>query len=231
MYQVGGIPCPDELISYWNFDDGGTDLFEVCDLTVGSNVDRISGKFKYAYSGFEANAQGSISSGSTNAALALSGQQVHAWEVWLKFSVAGSRDFIALNWDGSENAGWSILYQHEDGLIYWGNNPGGITYNHSAYVDGNWHYLVVTYDGATGKIYIDNVEKASGAIGRNFGYAAGRIGLGLYDYNDTWNWKSSISEVAFWNGAVPSAAIMTARWNGGNGARYSEPLGGFFNFL
>ena len=43
----------------------------------------------------------------------------------------------------------------------WGSDPASLYWCDEKLWDGEWHHVVVTYDGATRKMYIDTVEVLS----------------------------------------------------------------------
>jgi hypothetical protein len=64
----------------------------------------------------------------------------------------------------------------------WGNDLPDIP----NFWDGNWHFIVLTYDGTTAKLYADGVLKESAV--RNWYVVPNMCFIGAYlDYNSFWN--------------------------------------------
>jgi hypothetical protein len=112
-------------------------------------------------------------------------------------------------WGQPVGALGASLYRHD---------PGGYTMvslwsSGSAYNDGGWHFVALTYDGLSGSLYIDGVEVASQqfATGEDIlyqwdgggGLAIGRDG----DYPDGY-FTGAISDVRIYNRALSDTEML-----------------------
>src|SRR5215217_5758816 len=92
----------------------------------------------------------------------------------------------------------------------------------SNYSDGNWHYVVGTYNGSAVKLYVDGVQVANnlttpGTIPDNTGIQPVRIGansLGLVDGKGDGYFIGGIGEIRVWNRSL-SAEEVSAAYNNG----------------
>ncbi|HZA64547.1 MAG TPA: LamG-like jellyroll fold domain-containing protein, partial [Nitrososphaeraceae archaeon] len=92
----------------------------------------------------------------------------------------------------------------------------------SNYSDGNWHYVVGTYNGSAVALYVDGVQVASnlttpGTIPDNTGIQPVRIGansLRLVDGEGDGYFIGSIGEIRVWNRTL-SAEEVSAAYNNG----------------
>jgi Concanavalin A-like lectin/glucanases superfamily len=94
----------------------------------------------------------------------------------------------------------------------------------SNYSDGNWHYVVGTYDGSQVKLYVDGVQVASNltttpprTIPDNTGIQPVRIGansLELVDGKGDGYFTGRIGEIRLWNRSL-SAEEVSAAYNNG----------------
>ena len=70
--------------------------------------------------------------------------------------------------------------------------------------DTNWHFIALTYDGTTAKLYADGVLKTSGAKSWNLVHNACNIGALV---NATDFWKGNVDDVRVYNYALSAAQI------------------------
>jgi hypothetical protein len=106
-------------------------------------------------------------------------------------------------------------FENSSGANYFVMSP-------SNYSDGNWHYVVGTYDGSAVALYVDGVQVASnlttpGIIPDNTGIQPVRIGansLGLVDGKGDGYFSGSIGEIRVWNRTL-SAEEVSAAYNNG----------------
>lgn len=121
-------------------------------------------------------------------------------------------------------SGWSAIFGKE----YWNNNEGWVVYmgqqgngyiyfhgpefselsTSKQYDDGNWHHLVVTYDGTTARIFIDGDEKAEGD--RSFTDSTINLNIGSRHSNDGTSsgndsWNGELQEARFYNHSINSS--------------------------
>jgi hypothetical protein len=82
--------------------------------------------------------------------------------------------------------------------------------------DGRWHYVVATYDGATKRLYIDGVLRASANWAGPIRDSAYPVMIGANAQQPNRNWNGWIDEVAFWNRAIEPEYVHSM-YNRGNG--------------
>jgi hypothetical protein len=139
---------------------------------------------------------------------------------WVKASASPGQDrYIVAKGAQSCNAASYGLYTGTDGGIafYVSQNDG------ESYVispdpgtgiwDGNWHFVVGTYDGSMVRLYVDGVQVGSGTP------ETGPIGYGLptsddlvggnYAGCDAHGFVGDIDEAAIWSKALNTTAIQT----------------------
>lgn len=107
--------------------------------------------------------------------------------------------------------------------FFLGDNAGHAPqFNVGAVTDGNWHFLVATYDGTNMNIYIDAGTPTQLANTYNPAYQATnyiRLGCGNFTGTDNSFTNGSIDEVGIWSRALTSGEV-TSLWNGGAGLAY-----------
>lgn len=89
-------------------------------------------------------------------------------------------------------------------------------------VPGNWYYIVMTYDGANQKFYVNGVLESTIAMTGMISNYTNDIVLGTRSLNGTTPWRvfnGTIDEVAIWKRAL-SAGEITSIYNAGNGLRF-----------
>jgi concanavalin A-like lectin/glucanase superfamily protein len=84
----------------------------------------------------------------------------------------------------------------------------------STYSDGKWHYAIVTYDGATIRLYIDGVQvitkSTGGASPDSSGTKPVRIGANSRITPPSNFFTGNIDEVRIWNRAISSSEVTNA---------------------
>ncbi|MFP4474496.1 MAG: PKD domain-containing protein [Desulfatibacillaceae bacterium] len=154
----------------------------------------------------------------------------------------GSGDFLRIPWDAAmdnqtftiemwikpEATGDDMFFMRGD---YWGANEvlfgfnsgsqldtyiNGVsnTYDGGAnLMDGNWHHVAMTYDGATVTVYVDGSQygTASRAYELDFGESDAIIGADMDGFNRSLNewYHGGIDEVRLWSTARTGAEIAT----------------------
>ena len=111
------------------------------------------------------------------------------------------------------DTGWNLRLYNRNALNTSLNITGG-----TAPEPGTWYHVVATFDGTTGKIFVNGVEVATGAA---TGYVAGIAGpmlIGARADNAFW-WNGSADEVAVYNGALTASVIQSHYQNGTNATR------------
>lgn len=137
-------------------------------------------------------------------------------EIWIKFTTSQTAKYIMNKWNGSSD-GWLVSTDSSVGRrIRFIARIGGSNYTintGSDINDGNWHHIVCVRNGTSLKIYVDNVEAASGScsassMGSNSNsMQVGKNATGASDY-----FNGSVDEYAFYTSAL-SAGRIDAHWN------------------
>jgi len=142
---------------------------------------------------------------------------------WFKTSTNfGSEAFINKGGTGSDSAGQNQNYQismnsgeqikvgfeTSTGADFFVNSP-------STYNDNQWHYTVVTYDGTTIRLYIDNIQVATkstgGASPETSGTKPVRVAANSRVTPPTSNFfTGNVDEVRIWNRALSSSEVTNA---------------------
>jgi hypothetical protein len=71
-------------------------------------------------------------------------------------------------------------------------------------VDGRWHYVVYTYDGTTGRLYVDGALEGSVARERIEGAAEASVG---YDASLNTYFRGSVDDVALYDYALSDVQV------------------------
>ena len=137
---------------------------------------------------------------------------------WFKTSTASGNKIVGFERNktgtGSNNSD-RLLYMGTDGKIYFGWYDGSIrtVKSNAVLTNNNWHHAVATFDGTTGKLYIDGVLQASLSAGaaQNF---TGYWRIGAYKANGYPNaadgyFNGSIDEVMIWNRALSASDVTS----------------------
>jgi hypothetical protein len=75
----------------------------------------------------------------------------------------------------------------------------------SNFWDGNWHFIALTYDGTTAKLYADGVLRASGP--KSWNLVASRCYIGEQVNNAAEFWNGQVDDVRIYNYALSTAQI------------------------
>jgi hypothetical protein len=71
--------------------------------------------------------------------------------------------------------------------------------------DNNWHYVVGTWDGTTGKVYVDGYLENSGSLtASTYTYSSTNIGRNIIG---NYNFNGNISQVSIYNRALSAAEV------------------------
>jgi len=138
-------------------------------------------------------------------------------QVWVNVDVMpGSFSWIAGKHDTDTN-GWGFFFA-SDGTVYWDHRGGGgseITSSPGQITTGaGWQHVVVTSDGATLKIYVDNVEVGSGSPSSVIASPNPLIFGNRFNAGRALN--GQLDEVAIWTRALTNDEILVL-YNSGNG--------------
>ena len=114
------------------------------------------------------------------------------------------------NYQISMNSGEQIKvgFETSTGADFFVNSP-------STYNDNQWHYTVVTYDGTTIRLYIDNIQVATkstgGASPETSGTKPVRVAANSRVTPPTSNFfTGNVDEVRIWNRALSSSEVTNA---------------------
>jgi|SRR3972149_6210590 len=142
---------------------------------------------------------------------------------WIKTSTTGATRGIFSSWSVNTNwAGWE-LQQHNDNKIYFysGKNTGA-TLNtdfkqiigNTIITDGNWHFVVASWDGSNINLYVDGFSDATPVAWANAPvYAATnyvRVGCRNYAGSNTGFFSGNLDEVFLINGTAWNAATVAS---------------------
>ena len=121
----------------------------------------------------------------------------------------------------SEEGELSIAYQEGElnvtpngfpHFINWGGNTAG-----PDVLDGNWHHVLVSYDGTLHKVYHNNNLISTLTVNQppdsDLNLTIGRLEMDVYDFQP---FNGSIDAVGIWNRALSDAEV-TALYNSGAG--------------
>lgn len=90
--------------------------------------------------------------------------------------------------------------------------------------DGNWHHVVLTYDGATFTLYLDNVSLGTASYAQTFNSSLPlTIGVGFDGYPTlgTYTITGATDEVGVWSRKLSSTEV-TALYNSGAGLAFAD---------
>lgn len=138
---------------------------------------------------------------------------------WMKANPSDDSD---RNWQsmvGHSDSGWRLNINGGDGRANFNAGPGGGSDlgNNTATTqvnDGNWHYMVGTYDGTNSSIYVDGKLSITVSNGTAITGTTLDVFLGSYpndtNYNASRQFAGNMCEAALWNGtALTSNQIAT----------------------
>lgn len=182
LTRYGQVIAADQPVGYWRLDqaDTGTAVVDAVGSFDGSTDDnKTAGTFTFSVPAgipHETNTALKVSSGATVQipyALELNSYGPFSIEAWLQpasIATPGITDWRSAmgalgNGDSGPN-GWH-LYQGTDqhwALIVWAgswDNTGWFTDTDDTIVANNWYHVVITYDGALFRMYVNNALRVS----------------------------------------------------------------------
>lgn len=138
----------------------------------------------------------------------INGKEARTMAVWIK-PEATAYDSGIMNWGVSATGSrWSFKYRPGNGGIRIEWQGGGMNSIGAGLNDGNWHHVVVTYDGVeTVTIYIDGVKdnsKNSGII--NTGNA-GKTNVEIGSYRENFYYKGEMDNVRIYDVSLTEEEI------------------------
>ncbi len=99
------------------------------------------------------------------------GANLYTISAWQKASAAN----YSIIFDARSSGFGILIYTIQTtGVVNYFSNPGGVLASTAVAADGTWHYVVITSNGTSAKIYVDNNAAASGTLTPQF-WAGGRV--------------------------------------------------------
>ena len=197
-----------DALAVYKFEDNANDVTTNNNGTA-SNVSYVTGKLNKA-----AQFNGTSSYIDTNFTLpAISEYSISLW--FNTTSTASWNDFLADNPSNGAGLGARIIFAIKggstfhvaisNGSSFWSDNT---TVSATPYRDGNWHHAVLSINGSTVKLYVDNVLLNTYSSSVSAGTAGSRsITLGrLGDYNGEY-FNGKLDQVRFIKGAVNATGV------------------------
>lgn len=220
----------DNLVSYWKLDESSGNAAD----SVGSNTGTLTGSVSYSAGKINNGADfagGYLDMGSP-ADLKFTGATAFSFSFWVKSNTNQNAYFFGMVDSVSNGAGtgfnWSSALSTAKVRFNFLNtgSTGAVLDSISQIKDGNWHHVVVTYDGSTNgtgvKLYIDGSHEATGT-------GTGNLTGTFHNASDTWvlgareagnqPMTGSIDEGGVWSREL-SAAEVTSLYNAGAGLAY-----------
>lgn len=145
-------------------------------------------------------------------ALDLTGTEV-ALSLWVRTSLSGAEKKLFAKWaDAGGQFSYLLSIQGSDfplGAINTGANS--VVTGTTDVVDGQWHHLVLTYDGSDVRIYVDGVEEDSdpetGNI--NSGTAPVRLGAGSGGAGTENPYTGDLGHAAIWDVGLSASEVAS----------------------
>jgi hypothetical protein len=136
---------------------------------------------------------------STSTNIGISGTQPRTISTWTKLNNFSATNYIQpiVSWGSCSTGLANVLGTRNNGFFFWG---------HSADLQGSpqslgvWHYVVFTYDGTNGKLYVDGKLDKSGNITLNTNNTPVKLGG---------NYSSCSSSTNYFKGIIDSTQIYS----------------------
>ncbi len=202
LYKMNDNEASTVVIDSGTSANDATASFDTADQSVAGRVD-----LGFLFSGPTL----VVSNGNTG----ISGADPRSFVIWIKttFTPSASRSMILEFGDPSGTHTDQQLMLSDDGTLYLANNFDDFTSFGSAVNDGNWHQIVITYDGTIQKAYFDNALVASQVI------TLATVATPLYlsgALHGTDALEATLDIFALYDFALSEAQIDVL-WNGGAG--------------
>lgn len=116
--------------------------------------------------------------------------------------------------NNSVNTQYSLFYNSGNNSIYYrtyGLTNGDLTINTTTagVVNGQWNYVVATYDGSTKRIYVNGTQRTStGATGTVTQNTTGRAYIGVYGNFGGYFFNGYIADTRVYNRALSATEIL-----------------------
>ena len=83
----------------------------------------------------------------------------------------------------------------------------------TAYTEGTWHHLIITRNGTTATLYLDNSSVATATVSLNFNNTTYVPTIGAFTHSNQLNFDGKISQVRVYKGKGFSASDVTQNYN------------------
>lgn len=201
-------------VAAWNLDESSGNAADA----VGTNT-LTAGTVTYAAG--KINNGASFTTGLTSSTSPVSGSGAWSISMWYKSSTTGTNKQLLLFGNSAQTSKTVIYVYTTTGNAIQLDTAGAglITSSNTSSLDGNYHHLVITYDGANNfAMYIDNSSVGTGTTtGMNLG--SNSMSIGYDNLNSRFAFGSQIDIVQFFNVKL-SAQEITDLNNGGAGIQY-----------
>lgn len=149
-----------------------------------------------------------------------------SFEVWIKWSgVNGTFGDYIISKGSQVPALWLDTNEF---LTLSQTDVGDVVKANTAITDTNWHHVVVTWNGTTGKIYLDGMDVSGSTTSRTFVANSTNLVIGAkYPFGADSPFHGSVDEVAIYNTALTSTRALAhynARNNTGGGGTWTEKV-------
>lgn len=223
----GHATLTDGLVSYWKLDETSGTRFDVHgsnDLTDNNTVGFAAGKNGNAatYVGGNAESLSLAAASADTAGIRIIAGGTISFAGWWQVNAGVTGDHVILGrWPGN---GWTVINQSNGEVVFHifngdGNDSistGAGTVNYGT----GWHHLVMTYNGTTAVIRVDDTLTASAAHGggtndtaQNFRFGQNNDGGGLAT-------GTAYGDESCWWSRVITAQEITDLYNSGLGLFY-----------
>lgn len=211
-------------VAAWNLDESSGNAADA----VGSNT-LTAGTVTYAAG--KINNGASFTTGLTSSTSPVSGTGAWSASLWYKSSTTGTNKQLLL-FGNSSQASKSVIYVYTttgDAIQLDTSGAGLITSSNTTSLDGAYHHLVITYDGANNfAMFIDNSSVGTGSTG-SMNLGSNSMSIGYDNLNTRFAWGSQIDIVHFFNVQL-SGSEITELYNSGNAIQYPYTGGGGSTF-
>jgi hypothetical protein len=197
-------PTTQGLIGYWNFDEGtGTIAHDTSGNGWNGNLSGATWTTGKINAGLSFNAASTV----TTSSIPLGGTfSISSW-VNPAGNQGGYARIAETNYDlgfylGANSGGtkYKLIVNNARGAT--GTCGAGVGCAEGGTITSGWHLVVATFDGTTGRLYVDNVLVASDTF-----TPPASISLPLYIGENSWN--GGVDEVRLYNRALTTAEIST----------------------
>lgn len=132
----------------------------------------------------------------------------------------GAFKYIVAKGASACNAASYALYSGPGGgLMFYVSQNGGLSYTRSPDAgpgvwDGNWHFIVGTYDGSAVRLFVDGIQVGSGTpLTGSIGYglpSGNDLFVGHYDGCSDLDFSGSVDEPTVWSRALSPLEVRSA---------------------